>query len=188
MKRFLYLCAVTVMAATTVSAAKGGWLDNFEQAKKDAAADGKPIFALFTGSDWCTWCVKLNDEILKTSDFKKFAQKNLVLFIADFPSQKKLKKAVERQNKELASKYHVKGYPTVLLLKADGTVIGKTGYQKGGGKEYVKMLKEKLGDALEEVVKPTAPKSLREKFGAPATPAGTAAPGRTPRPAGPVGK
>ena len=169
MKRFLYLCAVTVMAATTVSAAKGGWLDNFEQAKKDAAADGKPIFALFTGSDWCPWCVKLNDEILKKPAFKKFADKNLVLFIADFPSQKKLKKAVERQNKELASKYHVKGYPTVLLLKADGTVIGKTGYQRGGPEEYVKMLKDKLGDELKNVKTTKAPTSLREKFGSGAT-------------------
>lgn len=169
MKRFLYLCAVTVMAATTVSAAKGGWLDNFEQAKKDAAADGKPIFALFTGSDWCPWCVKLNDEILKKPAFKKFADKNLVLFIADSPRSKKLKKAVELQNKELRSKYNVRGYPTVLLLKADGTKIDETGYQRGGPEEYVKMLKDKLGDELKNVKTTKAPTSLREKFSSGAT-------------------
>lgn len=169
MKRFLYLCAVTVMAATTVSAAKGGWLDSFEQAKKEAETEGKPIFALFTGSDWCPWCIKLNDEILKKPAFKKFASESLVLFIADFPHQKKLKKAMERQNRELASKYGVRGYPTVLLLKADGTVIDKTGYKRGGDKEYVKMLKEKLGDNLKKTETPKAPVSLREKLGTSAT-------------------
>ena len=145
MKRFFSLCAVLVMAATTVSAAEVVWLENFEQAKKNAGETGRPIFALFTGSDWRPWCVRLNDEILAQPAFKKFAAARLVLFKADFPRAKTQEEAVKRQNNDLSGQYGIRGFPTVLLMKADGTVVGKTGYQRGGDKEYVKMLKDLRG-------------------------------------------
>jgi thioredoxin-related protein len=122
-----------------------GWLDNFEKAKTEAAALKQPIFAFFTGSDWCGWCMKLRSEVLDKKDFEAFAEANLVLFEADFPRGKKLSDDVKKQNAELAAKYGVRGYPTVYLLDADGKVLGQTGYQEGGVEAYVKHLQEMLG-------------------------------------------
>lgn len=124
-----------------------GWLENFEQAQKEASEFKQPIFALFTGSDWCPWCIRLRKEALDTKDFEKFAADNLILFEADFPRGKKLSDKVKKQNGELAAKYGVRGYPSVLLLDASGKQLGRTGYQEGGAEAYVKHLKELLGSA-----------------------------------------
>ena len=138
-----------------------GWITDFEQAKKEAEAFKQPIFAFFTGSDWCGWCVKLKKEALDTKDFEKFAADNLILFEADFPRSKKVPEKVASQNKALASQYRVGGYPTVYLLDATGTQLGKTGYKEGGSEAYVKHLTELLDTAGIKVVdKQTAGKPL----------------------------
>lgn len=138
-----------------------GWLDSFELAKKEAAAFKQPIFAFFTGSDWCGWCMKLRSEALDTKEFEKFAADNLILFEADFPRNKKISGTVKKQNAELAAKYGVRGYPTVYLLDAEGSELGKTGYQEGGAEAYVKHLKDLLEKAgVKTVEKPAAGKAL----------------------------
>ena len=124
-----------------------GFIEDFEAAKKEAEAFKQPVFAFFTGSDWCGWCMKLRSEVIDTKEFEKFAADNLILFEADFPRGKKQSSAVKKQNETLAKKYGVGGYPTVILLDAEGKELGQTGYQKGGGEAYVKHLKELLDKA-----------------------------------------
>lgn len=124
-----------------------GWTDNFEKAKAEAEAFKQPIFAFFTGSDWCGWCMKLKAEVLDTKDFAKFAADNFILFEADFPRNKKLADDIKKQNDELGAKYGIRGYPTVLLLDAEGKAIGRTGYKEGGPDAYAKHLKELLAQA-----------------------------------------
>ncbi len=63
------------------------------------------------------------------------------MFLADFPRASGQSDALKEQNKALSEKYGIRGFPTVLLLKADGTVIEKTGYQRGGPEAYVKHIK-----------------------------------------------
>jgi len=121
------------------------WLTDFEAAKRDAAKREVPILADFSGSDWCRWCMKLDEEVFRQTEFAKYAKDNLVLFLADFPSRKKQTDEVRRQNKALADKFGIKGYPTVLLLDADGKVLVRTGYMRGGAEKYVEHLKEILG-------------------------------------------
>ena len=137
-----------------------GFVENFEAAKKEAAALKQPIFAFFTGSDWCGWCKKLNSEVLETKAFKKFAADNLILFEADFPHEKEQSSSVKKQNAALAEKYKVNGFPTVYLLDAEGKELGRTGYQEGGGEAYVKSLKEMLEKAgVKTTDKPAAAKA-----------------------------
>jgi len=124
--------------------AKAAWLNDFEKAKALSKKSGKPILALFTGSDWCSWCVALHDEVLSKSEFVKYAGESLVLFEADFPRTKKLSDEVKKQNQALATKYSVRGFPTVLILDAVGGKLGETGYKEGGPKVYVEHLKSLL--------------------------------------------
>lgn len=120
------------------------WLTDFNLAKKEAAEKKLPILADFSGSDWCGWCIKLDREVFAQPEFKVFAKDQLVLFLADFPHAKKLDAGLKAQNEKLQQTYGVNGFPTVLLLGADGQVIARTGYRKGGAGAYVDHLKTLL--------------------------------------------
>ncbi|NQU39637.1 MAG: thioredoxin family protein [Lentisphaerae bacterium] len=134
-------------AADTTEGGHKGWLTDFEAAKKLAGARNLPILADFSGSDWCGWCIKLDKEVFSKPVFQAYADANVVLFLADFPSRKAIPAAVQAQNEKLAENYGVRGFPTVLLLDAAGKVLGRTGYQKGGPEAYVKHVKQLLAAA-----------------------------------------
>lgn len=135
--------AVLMLLAGVALAADGpGWLDDFEKAKKLAEEKNVPILAYFSGSDWCGWCKRLDSEVLSKDVFKEFASKNFVLFLADFPSRKKLDEGTAKQNDALQKRYNVQGFPTLLVLKSDGSVVAQTGYRRGGPDKYVEHLKE----------------------------------------------
>jgi len=140
--KFLF---ATLLLALTLSVFAGeGWLTDFEEAKKQAAEKQVPILADFSGSNWCGWCVKLDQEVFSKSAFKKYAKDNLVLLLLDFPRPSKQSPELKKQNRGLIQKYEVRGFPTVLLLDKNGKVINRTNYQPGGASKYVKHLKELL--------------------------------------------
>ena len=97
-----------------------GWTDNFTAAVGKAKADKKPILALFTGSDWCGPCQNLEKNILIQPAFKDFAKQHLVTLFLDFPRDTKLDDGVKKQNDDLAKKFSVEAYPTILVLSSDG--------------------------------------------------------------------
>jgi thioredoxin-related protein len=121
-----------------------GWLTDYDKALALSAKTGKPILVDFSGSDWCMWCVKLDEEVFSKKEFKQFAKKNFILLLLDFPRRKQLPEKLKRQNSELYRKYRVPGFPTVLILNSKGEVIARTGYRDGGPRAYIKHLKELL--------------------------------------------
>ena len=124
-----------------------GWTSDFAAAKKEAAESKKDLLVDFTGSDWCGWCIKLNDEVFKQEPFKAGVKDTFVLVEIDFPKDKsKLSEETHAQNKELGGKYAIQGYPTILLTDAEGRPYAATGYQKGGPEKYVEHLNELRGN------------------------------------------
>ena len=146
MKTKILLAAAVAAIAGAVSAATStpaGWTDDFEAAKKQAAAENKLLLVDFSGSDWCGWCKKLDKEVFAKPEFLEGAKKDFVLVMVDSPSDKTLlSEKAAKQNPKLVDKYDVQGFPTVLIMDADGTVLDKTGYRRGGPKEYLKNLAE----------------------------------------------
>ena len=126
------LCGLTAQA--------GEWETDFAKASAAAKAGQKYMLLDFSGSDWCIWCIRLEKEVFSTKDFQQYAAKNLVCVLLDFPHAKTLSAELKQQNADLAEKYQIKGYPTVILLNPDGKLVGETGYQEGGGKKYVEHL------------------------------------------------
>lgn len=87
----------------------------------------------FTGSDWCGWCIKPDEEVFADKRFKLWASNSVVLVKLDYPRKKKIRASLLKRNRALAEQYGVTGYPTVLLVNPeDETVIRKWGYYKGG--------------------------------------------------------
>ena len=129
--------------ASAATSTPAGWTDDFDAAKKQAAAENKLLLVDFSGSDWCGWCKKLDREVFAKPEFLKGAKKDFVLVMVDSPNDKNLlsQKAAE-QNPKLVNKYNVHGFPTVLIMDSDGTVLDKTGYRDGGPEKYLEHLAE----------------------------------------------
>jgi thioredoxin-related protein len=128
----LLLCFFCLTAGQA-RAGKATWLENLPQAAEQAKAEHKLLLLDFTGSDWCGWCKKLEADTFSQPEFIDYAAKNLVLVRLDFPRQKEQPDDVKQANNELKQKYSIQGFPTIMVLKPDGTVLWKqTGYLKGG--------------------------------------------------------
>ena len=142
MKKFILILVAFVSSLTSVVFASGSeWLENYNEAVKKATKEGKYIFMDFSGSDWCGYCIRLENEVLKKKAFKDYAKKRLVLMMVDFPNRKKQSAELKAQNRKLAKRFEIQGFPTVIILTPDGKeFVGRTGYQTGGAKKYVKDL------------------------------------------------
>lgn len=123
---------------------KLNWMTNFEEAQNLAKKEKKPILLFFTGSDWCGWCHKLENEALSTNEFYDSAGDKFIFVMVDFPLKTPLDAKTTAKNKELQKKYGVQGFPTVILLDENLQKIAQTGYQAGGGRAYAEHLKNKV--------------------------------------------
>lgn len=145
---------VMVLAAVALSAgafASEGWLTDFDKAKAEAKENNRHILIDFSGSDWCGWCIKLDKEVFSQPAFKAFADENLVLMLADFPSDKSKQSAeLQKQNDKLSKEFGVRGFPTVFILSPEGKIIAKTGYQAGGPEAYVEHIKKLIAESKSE--------------------------------------
>jgi thioredoxin-related protein len=133
------LCSLA-LSALAAPAKPAPWPTNFEAALSRAKAENKFVLAAFTGSDWCPWCQKLKAEVFDKPPFAVAAGKRFVLINLDFPHEKKLSDALKKQNETVQKRYGCYGYPTVLVLTADGHVVARTGYREGGPQNYLQQL------------------------------------------------
>jgi thioredoxin-related protein len=119
------------------------WKTNFDEAKKEAAEQNKNILLVFSGSDWCAPCIKLDNVVWKSDAFKSEAEKNWVIYKADFPKKKanQLTPELTESNKKLAEKYNKNGsFPLVILLDKTGKVIGMTGFKNISATDYIQLI------------------------------------------------
>jgi thioredoxin-related protein len=119
------------------------WKTNFDEAKKEAAEQNKNILLVFSGSDWCAPCIKLDNVVWKSEAFKSEAEKNWVIYKADFPKKKanQLSPELAESNSKLAEKYNRNGsFPLVVLLDKTGKVIGMTGFKNISASEYIQLI------------------------------------------------
>jgi thioredoxin-related protein len=140
--RTFAICALLAVS-TCAAFAAGGWSENYAKSRTLAKKGQKLLLLDFTGSDWCSWCLKLDQEVFSQPEFKDYAAKNLVLMTVDFPQTKVQSDALKAQNDKLQDKYHVEGYPTIVVLNAAGKQVGQLGYQPGGPAAFIAEL-EKL--------------------------------------------
>jgi thioredoxin-related protein len=97
----------------------------------------------FTGSDWCPWCIKFDQEVLSTGKFSAYAGQKLELVRVDFPRHTPLPDDQRRANDALAAQFNVDGYPTQILLNSAGKELGRQGgYLAGGPDAFIAELEK----------------------------------------------
>ena len=119
------------------------WLTDFDLARARAAGEKKPLLVLFTGSDWCGYCIKMDADLLSKGKFQEFAKQDLIAVYLDFPQKKQLSAEVRAANAEVSQRFKVRGFPTIVMLAPDGTteVARFEGYN-GNPDEWFKQIRE----------------------------------------------
>ncbi|MDD7984205.1 thioredoxin family protein [Lentisphaera marina] len=144
MKKFLSL-ALCLFLSLNLFAGGDGWETNFEAAKQKASKENKALLVDFTGTDWCGWCIRLKEEVFDHKEFSDFANQHFILVEIDYPQKKVQSDEIKAQNEKLKNTYQIQGYPTILVMDAEGRPFAKTGYQAGGPATYNKHLTQLLG-------------------------------------------
>lgn len=119
------------------------WKTNFEEAKLEALKENKNILLVFSGSDWCAPCIKLDNIVWKSEAFKTESDKYWVIYKADFPKKKanQLPAELAENNNKLAEKYNKNGsFPLVILLDKTAKVIGMTGFKNVSAVDYIQII------------------------------------------------
>jgi hypothetical protein len=129
------------------------WVADYDEAVKIATAEDKHLFVNFSGSDWCGWCIRLYEEVFSHDEFLTPMTRDYVLVSLDFPRSEQAKAGVPNpeRNIAVASLHDVSGYPTVLLMTAEGEVYGRTGYQEGGADAYVGHVSELRAKGMKQL-------------------------------------
>lgn len=154
MKKLIALVALLVTASvfavnypTPGASVPAGFVDDFKTAMEDARETGRFVFACFSGSDWCGWCVRLEKEVFSAGDEGSFAaalKDDYVFVFIDLPSKRDilLSPLAKEQNDKLVKEYKIQGFPTALIIDPNtGKIVEKTGYRSGGKDKYVEHLK-----------------------------------------------
>ena len=140
------------------------WYTDIMKANEKSQSTNKPLFAFFTGSDWCTWCKRLQANVFSKQEFIAWAKKNVILVELDFPRGKALSPELTQQNNNLQQTFGVQGYPTIWMFflskdaataKFNIEALGSLGYPQNPepGKEEVKFLSDANSILAKKTVK-----------------------------------
>ncbi|MBF4514926.1 thioredoxin family protein [Flavobacterium sp. ANB] len=135
----IFLIALFIVGAFASQAQELKWYTDVKEAITVSNKENKPMLMFFTGSDWCGWCIRLQNEVLKTTEFQKWATDNVILVELDYPRRTPQTPEIKSQNNELQQAFGIQGFPTVFFTSAeskDGKInfkgLGQTGYVAGG--------------------------------------------------------
>lgn len=139
MNKKIVLIVLFVLGSFAVQAQELNWQTDVNKAIAMSNKTKKPMLLFFTGSDWCGWCIRLQNEVLKKPEFAKWANDNVILVELDYPRRAPQTDEIKKQNAELQQAFGIQGYPTIWFAtgkQKDGkpsfTGIGNTGYVAGG--------------------------------------------------------
>ena len=104
------------------------WAKRLNSTLEKAKEEDLPVMVLFTGTSWCGFCVKLEDEVLSKREFKRLASGKMLGVKYECPSAGKYETA---EGDKMAKKYNVRGVPHYIILNKDGEQIGSGGYHSG---------------------------------------------------------
>ena len=120
-----------------------GWINDANVAAKLSQETGAPVLLFFTGSDWCGWCVRLQNEVLSKQEFKDWVKtKGIILLELDYPKRKPQSEALVNQNRALQQRFGVKGFPSIYIIK--GKTHAQLGYVAGGASAWIKQAEAKI--------------------------------------------
>lgn len=109
--------AALALAGSALAKPHEGWTTDFEAGLAQAKKENKAVLVEFTGSDWCPPCIMMRKNVFSKEAFVSKASEKFVLIELDFPNKDK---ELKEKNQPYAEKYKIEGFPTVILMDAEG--------------------------------------------------------------------
>jgi thioredoxin-related protein len=97
-----------------------------------AKKTNRPLLLAFLGTDWSISSLKLDREVFDQAEFADDAKYNYLLCKLHFYQTQERSPEIVRQNEDLAVRYHIEQFPTVVVFSPDGRDLGRLGYIPGG--------------------------------------------------------
>ncbi len=132
----IFIISLLTFISCKNSYAEIKWEKDLATAIKKAKSKNLPIMIdIYT--DWCIWCKELDKNTYANEKVIETAKKIVSV---------KLNPETSKEGEEIAKKYGVKGYPTILFINADGFALENVGGYVEGEKfvPYMKNAIEKL--------------------------------------------
>ena len=101
-----------------------------------AKRSNRPLLLAFLGTDWSISSLKLDREVFDQAAFADNSKYNFLLCKIHFYQTQEREPYLLRQNRDLATKYHIEQFPTVVVLRPDGAELGRFGYIPGGVEKF----------------------------------------------------
>ncbi len=123
--------ALALLLAVFATASRGDerWLTSYDVALAAAQETGRPVLAVFTGSDWCQHCRTLERNVLKTEEFLDWASDRVVLLMIDLPKEG-ITLEERKARSRICIKYGVRSFPNTVLIDPNGAAIAtEAGYR-----------------------------------------------------------
>lgn len=123
------------------------WEEKPEIARQRSARENKPILIWFTDSQRSPACKILARELFEKREFEVWAKENFVRLRVDGNTRQKdpnlsmgdaMDKEVRTQDyvEDMKKRYKILGYPALLVLSSDGTVVGRYKGFRSGDADY----------------------------------------------------
>ena len=130
----LIVIAFTISCNDSYAAIK--WEKDLASAVKKAKDKDLPIM-IDVYTDWCSWCKELDQNTYANKEVIDAAKKMVSV---------KLNPETSKEGADIAQKYGVQGFPTILFISHDGFVLENVGGYVEGEKfvPYMKNAQEKL--------------------------------------------
>ena len=112
-RRALPVAFAVVFFAGSAPAQDVKWRHDYSAARKEATASGKPMLLDF-GTEACTWCKKLDATTFRNPAIVAALNDHFIPVKIDAEREAKLTEAVK-----------VDSFPTLLLVSADGKIVGR---------------------------------------------------------------
>ncbi|ADG70905.1 thioredoxin fold domain-containing protein [Brachyspira murdochii] len=138
MNKKILIVLITVLSVVACNKANAEikWEKDLASAMKKAKEKNLPIM-IDVYTDWCTWCKELDKNTYANKEVIDMAKKMVSV---------KLNPETSEEGAEIAQRYGVQGFPTILFISADGFVLENIGGYVEGEKfvPYMKNAIEKL--------------------------------------------
>ena len=95
-----------------------------------AAKSQNKVLMIDVMTDWCKWCIELDNKVYARKDIGDFANANQVNYKID---------AEKGEGADFAKKFKIAGYPTIMFLDGDGNEIDRI-YGYVPAKDFMEMM------------------------------------------------